>query len=352
MLFNTMYPTEILNGTRDILRNFWSGKYKVIYSSYPSEYEYRQMEDIQLMAENAVMNFNSGVDFPGYNIPRLAVDFGTVSTAAYWGGKVYRPNGGRVWIDPIIHSKDDVSRLVAASSNSGDNQKLLNLHSIVKNKLKTNNLPCTTFDLQGPLNTLSLLWEQQDFLMAMYDSPDIVHKAMNLITSHLIDVIKNSYSMNPDIEAPLWPYIWLPRDIGIGFTEDYMPLLSPELYKDFGLPYVRRLADEFGGLFIHCCGEFSHHIDNLVSSRINILGMEFVYPNIDIERLFKSFGDEAVFVPNIMDKCVPEFGSMTEYFRYVNKLRTPDTRLWYILRPDLDDFSEQVEFLESITDAV
>ncbi len=352
MDFNDMYPIGKLNRTRNKLRSFWSGRYKTVFSSYPSEYEYRQIADMQVMADKAVMNLQSGLDLPGHNIPRLAVDFGTVSTAAYWGGRVYRPDGGCVWIDPIIYATADVSKMKAIASNLGDNQKMLDFYNIVKRKLNTDSLPCTTFDIQGPLNTLSLMWEQQDFMMAMYDYPDTVHEALDLVTTHLIEVIKTSHNMNPSIESPLWPYIWLPKDIGIGITEDYMPLLSPELYKNFGLPYVRRFADEFGGLFIHCCGQFSHHIDNLVNSGINIIGMEFVYPNLDIERLFKTFGDSAVFVPNIMDKCIPEFGSMTNYFKYVHSLRTPDTRLWYILRPDLDDFNNQVEFLESITDAV
>ena len=352
MNFDEIYSLDKLNKTRKILRKFWNGDFKTVYSSYSSDYDYRQTENMMTMVDLACKNLQSEADLSGYNIPRLMVDFGTVSTAAYWGGKVYRPDGGCVWIDPIIYATADVSKMKAIASNLGDNQKMLDFYNIVKRKLNTDSLPCTTFDIQGSLNTLSLMWEQQDFMMAMYDYPDTVHEALDLVTTHLIEVIKTSHNMIPSIEAPLWPYIWLPTDIGIGITEDYMPLISPELYKNFGLPYVRRFADEFGGLFIHCCGQFSHHIDNLVNSGINIIGMEFVYPNIDIKRLFKTFGDSAVFVPNIMDNCIPEFGSMTDYFKYVHSIRTPDTRLWYILRPDLDDFNDQVEFLESITDAV
>ena len=127
-----------------------------------------------------------------------------------------------------------------------------------------------------------------------------------------------------------------------------MPLLSPGLYKEFGLPYVKRLSDKFKGLFIHCCGQFSHQIDNLHNSGINILGMEFVYPKIDIEKLFNTFGDKCAFVPNIMDNFIEDFGSFTNYIQYIEKLRKPETRLWYILRPDLPDFDEQVRLMEVI----
>jgi len=352
MKFDTLYSPIELNKNRNHLRRFWEGKLKTVFSSYPSEYEYRQIENLDKMAETAVLNLAAGRGMPGTNIPRLAIDFGTVSTASYWGGRIYRPSAGRVWIDPIIHCASDVWNIKAGDPKKGDNLKALQIYEMVCEKLDANSLPATPFDLQGPLNTLSLMWDQQDFMMAMYDEPDSVHKALEMVTAHLIGIIDAAYRLNPAIEAPLWPYIWLPSDIGIGMTEDYMPLLSPDLYKEFGIPYVERLSRQFKGLFIHCCGQFSHHIENLYNSKINILGMEFVYPNIDIEKLFGIFGASTAFVPNIMDKSIEEFGSMTEYFRFIHRLRKSGTRLWFILRPDLDDFNEQVEFLESIADEI
>ena len=352
MVFDKLYSLDSLNKTKAILRRFWEGNSKTVYSTYSLEYDYRQMENIDNLEKNVLLNLDDGHQMPGYNIPRLLIDFGTISTASYWGGNIYKPDGGRVWIDPVINNIDDISKLKSKSSETGDVERATQIYKSISQKLQTNNLPCTVFDIQGPLNTLALMWEQQDFLMTMYDYPKIVHSALEKITDHIIKTIKAFFKHIPSAESPLWPYIWLPQDIGIGMTEDYMPLLSPELYKEFGIPYLQRMSDEFGGLFIHCCGQFTHQIDNLVNSRVNIIGMEFAYPGVDIEKLFNAFGATAVFVPSIMDKCISEFGSMTGYFKHVNSLRTHDTRLWYILRPDLDDFSDQVEFLESITDAV
>ena len=350
--FIDLYPDSVLDILRKHLRKFWQGDISTVYSSYPVDFEYRQLENIEKMAENAVLNITAGVEMPGYNIPRLVIDFGTVSTASFWGGKIIIPEGGKKWIDPVIHNVDDVDFIKAGDPGTGDVKKGYELWKKVSAGMGSDGVPCTTIDLQGPLNTLSLLWEQQDFMMAMYDYPGKVHKTLEIVTEQLIKIIKSIRKLIPAIEAPLWPYIWIPEDIGIGITEDYMPLLSPELYKEFGIPYVKKLSDEFGGLFIHCCGQFTHHIENLAESDINIIGMEFVYPNIDIEKLFGAFGPKAAFVPNIMDKCIPEFGSMTGYFNYIQDNREEGTRLWYILRPDLDDFTEQVRLMETITDAI
>ena len=346
--FCDIYPVDRLEETKKHLRRVWSGEVKTVFSSYSMDYEYRQMDDLTQMVENAVLNLEAGKSMPGFNVPRVTIDFGTISTASYWGGKIFKPEGGRKWIDPVIHSVDDIKNLESASPESGDAAMATVVWKNVCKELDTTTLPCSLLDIQGPLNTLSLMWEQQDFMMTMYDNPNAVHKALDMVTDHLIGLIRGMLAAIPAVEAPLWPFIWLPPDIGIGITEDYMPLLSPELYLEFGIPYVKRLSDEFKGVFIHCCGQFSHHIDNLVNSDINILGMEFVYPKIDIDRLFAAFGSSAVFVPNIMEGHEADFGGMTEYFENINERRLQETRLWYILHPESEDFLKQVEFLESI----
>lgn len=53
-----------------------------------------------------------------------------------------------------------------------------------------------------------------------------------------------------------------------------------------------------------------------------------------------------------MDNHIEDFGSYTDYLRHVEKLRRKDTRIWYILRPDLPDFTDQVSFAEALTDEI
>jgi len=342
-----LYPESVLNKNKIILRRFWKGSIRTVWSSYPHEHQYRQIVDTDEMVSEAILNLSCGTGMPGINIPRFTVDFGTISTASFWGGKVTRQQFGNPWIDTVVHFPEDVSTMVHTDPCSGDTQKAADIYYRVAKRMATDSLPCTCFDLQGPLNTLSLIWNQDNMMISMYEYPEKVHEALLKVTNLLILNIECLFKRIPMIEAPLWPYIWLPPDIGLGITEDYMPLLSPELYKAFGLPYVKMLSDKFKGLFIHCCGEFTHQIENLSNADINLLGMEIVYPKIDIEKLFKVFEDRCVFVPNIMDNCIEEFGSYTDYMKYVEGLRRTGTRIWYILRPDLPDFNDQVKLMES-----
>ena len=349
-MFDSLYNEKYLKDTKNSLRRFLKGEGKTIYSGYSEIYEYRQVEDNDLMINNACKSILKSHEIPGLNIPRIISDFGTTSTAEFFGNKATKPSGCNKWIEPIIYNIDDIKKIVLQPSNSLDVNKAYKLWDSVSKKLNTKNLTSSFIDIQGPLNTAALIWEQTDFMMAMYDHPKKVHQVLEIITYKLIDIVKEMISSKMNVEAPLWPYIWLPQDIGVGITEDYMPLLSPELYKEFGIPYLKLFAKHFEGIFIHCCGQFNWHIDNLAKSGINIIGMEYVHPNIDVKKLFNAFGSSAVFVPNIMDNSIDQFGSMAKYYKYVNSVRNKETRLWYLINTWQKDIDEQVNYLDSIRD--
>ena len=267
MTFDEVYPEAKIQKTESFLRNLWAGREKTAYSAYPSEPNYRQAVDIHDMAEKAAENILRGANLPGFNIPRLIADFGTVSTAAYWGGERYTPVGGCIGIKPVVESAEDVESAKPQDASGGDVERGVRLWRLVSEKLSTDRLPCSFIDIQGPLNTAALIWKQEEFMISMYTEPGAVHALLESVTEQIIRIIHEMKERIGRISGPLWPYIWLPTDIGVGITEDYMPLLSPELYNEFGVPYVERISEALGGIFLHCCGKFEHQLENLVKSK-------------------------------------------------------------------------------------
>ena len=53
-----------------------------------------------------------------------------------------------------------------------------------------------------------------------------------------------------------------------------LAVLSPKLYREFALPYVNEVSEEFGGVFIHSCGNILHQLDNLAQVH-NLRGLNF-----------------------------------------------------------------------------
>lgn len=343
-----MYPEQKLKDTENVLRNFWTGNEKIVFSTFSDQPYYKQLDDKDEMIKKAVDNIIASADLPGFNIPRFIPDFGTVSTASYWGGKIYTPVGGCKGIKPIIQTAVEALNFKPSEAKGGDVAKAIELWKSISGKLGTDQLYCSMFDIQGPLNTAALLWNQGEFMMAMYTDPAIVHALLEQITDHIIKIIHAMRVSIPKISGPMWPNIWLPSDIGVGITEDYMPLISPALYKEFGIPYLKKINDAFGGVFIHCCGEYEHQIENIKSSGINLLGLEFHYPHINPETLFKAFGNSIAFVPYVSPQGTKDFPNRLEYIKYLKEKRQCDTRLWFILSPDEIDYMEQVKLLENM----
>ena len=94
----------------------------------------------------------------------------------------------------------------------------------------------------------------------------------------------------PDADLVSWPFVYMPPRMGVGMTEDFMHLLSPGLYEEFGLPYVNRIAREFGGVFLHCCGVFKQHLP--VVKRIeNLRGLDTMYAFSHPDELNEAFPD-------------------------------------------------------------
>ena len=117
--------------------------------------------------------------------------------------------------------------------------------------------------LQGPLDTAYLVWEPSAFMVAMYTNPKEVHHLMRLVTDLIIKFVKEMRSRCPEFIPCHYPPLYLPDGRGISISDDCLAVVSPKLYEEFALPYVNELSEEFGGAFIHSCGDFVHQLDNL-----------------------------------------------------------------------------------------
>ncbi|MBC7334274.1 MAG: hypothetical protein H5T85_07460 [Actinobacteria bacterium] len=92
-----------------------------------------------------------------------------------------------------------------------------------------------------------------------------VHHVLNIITDSFIEFYKLQYDAlkNPAFPGHSFPLV--NSNDGISVSDDEAILLSPELFEEFGLPYLNRISEAFGGLYYHCCGDFGHILDKILS---------------------------------------------------------------------------------------
>jgi hypothetical protein len=191
--------------------------------------------------------------------------------------------------------------------------------------------PIGLTDSQGPLDVAYLVWEPSAFMLAMYTNPKEVHHLLRLVTDLIIAFVKEQRARSPEFLPCHFPAVWLPDGLGISIN-DCAAVLSPKLYREFALPYVNELSEEFGGIIIHSCGNFSHQLDNLAKVH-NLRGLNFGASETPFEAVWERFGGKTGLFPHLgLNKDFP-FESHVEFIEHVFRTATRWPGLCILVTP-------------------
>jgi len=319
------------------LRDFWKGKDigRPPLSFVPYSLEPRQIfDDANLQFEKAARYFSMIMELPGDNVPVFWPDMGTISLVSVFGGELIKESDGQnQWIKPAFSSLEDVRNLEPPDVMSG----------LVKEEFDR----CRRWrditdgfgyvappDIQGPVGNAILAIKQEEFFIGMYTEPELAHKLLRLCTNVILEVLSVYRKEFGDSFIPVtWPYVWIPEGMGISLTQDSLPLLSPRLYREFELPYVKEIARKTGGVFMHCCGQFEHSLEE-IKEIPGLIGIDPSYPLSRIEKIIEVLGKDIVITPGLNSKGIDEFPSYDRYVEHLIKTLPADVRLWYILPAD------------------
>ena len=318
-----LWGAEHYHNTIERIRRFWKGEGsdRFLVSIHSTDPDYRQVFDDEKIIEAIPRHLAAEAELPGISLPAIFTDFGTISTAKYWGGKPrFDSTGGNIFLDPVA---DDLEQAMAIESLPVDDPSMdaargLRIYKTICERMETDCLWMRTPDMQGPLNTAGLVMNQEELLMALLTEPEAAQPFLEKVTAHLVRYQQYlQKETGGRICGNIWPYVFMPNDLGISMTEDLMPLLGPKPYLDAGLPYVKQMADALGGMMIHCCGKYAQHVDNIADSGIPYMGLEFHPPHTTIEQLKPLWG-KTVFVPgwSTPELCEELLANTPEEVRY------------------------------------
>ena len=252
----------------------------VIFSCVP-EPTYRQKEPAEmarLAAELIGAWDRSGANLPPVFMP----DFGTVTMAKPWGGRIVHTEEGQIFIHPVSGDIDTI--LDIEPGPNPDVDLAVGLYNEIRKATGRGDIRFATPDFQGVLNTAAQIMRQDELMIAMHTEPEKVHRFLDIVFEQNMAFMRE-LTARVHVDGNIWPYIWLPQECGVVITEDFMPLLSPEMYREFGLPHLKRISDTFGGVFVHSCGQWVHQARVMAESGVNYLGIDFCYPYARIEEI-------------------------------------------------------------------
>lgn len=126
-------------------------------------------------------------------------------------------------------------------------------------------LPLSFSDIQSPLNTLSNIIDPNQFFMDFYLNPEKMHKAFDIAADLTIDFTKKQRDLiGHCLVKPGHGFTSSLYFDGIGLSDDTVTMMPPQEYKDFAVPAMTKVGNEFGGAVFHSCGNWSNKKQDIV----------------------------------------------------------------------------------------
>ena len=111
-------------------------------------------------------------------------------------------------------------------------------------------------DIQSTYGVATKLIDNETLMLAMYDTPELVHELFEICTDAIINttnhVIKWAGGRQNVALNVREPY----GNFGISMYDDYVSVINPALSESFCLKYNRRVFEAFGDGHYHTCGPY------------------------------------------------------------------------------------------------
>lgn len=197
-------------------------------------------------------------------VPYLMPWFGTGVVPSAFGSDIkfgYRS-------DPAVSTRaiNDIKEIgqikIPDLESDGLMPRVLEFIDFMKNN--DSGLPVSITDTQSPLDTIGLMCGHENLYYWIADDPDAIKHLFDIVTETLILWTKKQkkiLGLEMD-EANGLQDIWTPKGVGIWLSEDDDMMTSPKIWEEFVKGPVERIFNEFGGGFLHFCGNPKNHINN------------------------------------------------------------------------------------------
>jgi uroporphyrinogen-III decarboxylase len=294
-----------------------------------------QNGETQLRAQLALLAFREAWEIGDDFVPHLQPQGGVTVFASAFGCRVDFFEHTLPWAHPVIGADDPPGKALELKAPEVTDGQLGEMLERTEHFVRETQgrYPVAMTDLQGPLDTAYLVWEPSAFLIAMQTNPREVHHLMRLTTDLIIRYVKEQRARSPEFLPCHFPPLWIPDGSGIAVSDDALAVLSPKLYREFGLPYVNELSEEFGGVMIHSCGRFVHQLENLSEVR-DLRGINFGASEMPFEAVWERFGGRAAVIPHLgLNKDI-RFESNRTYMEHVLKTADHSRGLCVLVAPD------------------
>jgi uroporphyrinogen-III decarboxylase len=243
---------------------------------------------------------DSPMGFPEKEWAGVGVHYQNCDEAAWFGCPFYYPANDMPFIEPILQQeKRKLYDLATPDPLSGGIMaRAMEHYAYIEEKRKSvdfDGMPVGKSWMfgggtDGPFTVACNLRGASELAGDLYDDPQFVHDLLGFITDACIMRMKAIIGFNGNT---------FPNQ-GWGFADDSIELISTEMYKEFVLPYHRKMLAAFslgGPNSIHLCGRVQRHL-KFLKDELNIKTFDLGFPT-DMGRARNELGDDVTLIGNI-----------------------------------------------------
>ena len=215
-----------------------------------------------------------------YGLPNIKPNQGIGIVASAFGCEYTVNNEADPWIKPMLREEnvEDVYKLKVPDME--DNPVLKKVWKHIQTLEELSSMPLRMVNVPSPLVTASMMWDYTSFIEALLVFPDEVHELLSKVTEATILYVReqfkrinNLFSVGHESICPI------PRNAGVRISGDTAALLSPDLYREFGVKYNNKISREFGGIVVHSCGDV-HNVAPVMMEIEGLKGLDFTIPQV------------------------------------------------------------------------
>ena len=215
-----------------------------------------------------------------YGLPNIKPNQGIGTVAAAFGCEYTVNDEADPWIKAKIREENagDVHKLEIPDPEK--NVIFKKVWKRIEDLEKLSSLPLRMVNVPSPLVTASMIWDYTSFIEGLLVCPDEVHVLLEKVTEATIIYIKeqfrrikNLFSVGHESSCPV------PRFAGVRVSDDTAALLSPAMYREFGVKYNSIISREFGGIVVHSCGDVQYVVPAMMEIE-GLKGLDFTIPQV------------------------------------------------------------------------
>ena len=215
-----------------------------------------------------------------YGLPNIKPNQGIGIIAAAFGCEATVNDEADPWIKSIIREEnaEDVYKLQIPDPET--NPVFQRVWKRIEDLQKFSSLPLRMVNVPSPLVSASMIWDYTSFIEAVLICPDEVHALLEKVTEATIIYVREQFKRIKDLISVSHESICpVPRFTGVRVSDDTAALLSPDLYREFGVKYNNMISREFGGIVVHSCGDIQYVAPAMLEIE-GLWGLDFTIPQV------------------------------------------------------------------------